>query len=159
MQTHAYWVIIASIIVALGLSVVALPFWAQWARPEWLVLVVLYWVIALPHRVGIITAWCAGLCLDVLANSVFGQHALALAIVAYIGQILYQRMRMFGFLQQAWLVFLMVMLYLVIGLWVQIFVADVQRVPLYFLPGLTSAFVWPIVYFSLRFVRRLFDVR
>ena len=58
-----------TILIALILMLIPLPEWAHSLRPEWLVLVLIYWTMALPHRVGIGTAFCCGLLLDVLRGA------------------------------------------------------------------------------------------
>ena len=37
-QPHAYWVILATFLVAVVLALLPLPVWLVWARPEWLAL-------------------------------------------------------------------------------------------------------------------------
>ena len=46
---------LAILLVAGVLTVLPLPGWLQWGRPEWVALILIYWCIALPHRVGIAT--------------------------------------------------------------------------------------------------------
>lgn len=70
-------------------------------RPDWLALVVLYWVIALPHRVNIGTAWVSGLLLDIVFGSTLGVHALSMAIMAYVVALQFQKIRNFSVWQQA----------------------------------------------------------
>ncbi len=59
------WVILLSIAVAMMLAVAHLPEdfpqWLGYLRPAWVLLVVFYWVMALPDRLGMITAWLVGL--------------------------------------------------------------------------------------------------
>ena len=59
-EQHGLWVIWASFLVAYLLAVVALPDWLIQARPEWVALALVYWTIALPHRIGLITALVVG---------------------------------------------------------------------------------------------------
>jgi rod shape-determining protein MreD len=40
-----------------------MPDWAASARPEWVVLVLIYWILALPERVGVAAGWLVGLSL------------------------------------------------------------------------------------------------
>ena len=47
-------VIVATFLVALLLTVVPLPDWLRPARPDWVGLVLIYWCLALPERVGVI---------------------------------------------------------------------------------------------------------
>ena len=62
------------------------------------------WVMALPYRVGIGSAWCAGLILDILEGSVLGLNAIGLVIVAYVTSSIHLRFRMFSSIQQSGLV-------------------------------------------------------
>ena len=54
--SRGYGFILLTFFVAYVLAVVPLPDWLMWGRPEWVALTLVYWVIALPHRVGIATA-------------------------------------------------------------------------------------------------------
>jgi len=136
-------VILLSLLAALWLTVLPLPVWARWARPEWVALVVLYWVVMAPDKFGIGAAWLVGLLLDVLEGSPLGGNAFALAVVAYIALILYQRLRMYGALQQIALVFVLIGVNQLIGHWVQTLTARVVPTLLFLLPALVSALLWP----------------
>ena len=59
------------------LAVIPLPQWLLWGRPEWIALVLIYWTIALPYRVGIFTALLLGIVVDVLEGAILGQNAMA----------------------------------------------------------------------------------
>lgn len=54
-------------------------------RPDWVALVVLYWVIALPHHLNVISAWVVGLIMDILLGSTLGIHALSMAVISWRG--------------------------------------------------------------------------
>jgi rod shape-determining protein MreD len=73
-----------SALVALVLTVLPLPYYLDLARPPFLILVVLYWSMAAPRAGGVGLGWFSGLLLDVFQGPVLGEHALALAAVAYI---------------------------------------------------------------------------
>ena len=72
-RRHGGWVILLSFAVALLLAVFPLPLWLGWARPEFVALALIYWVIALPQRVGMVAAFGLGLVLDILEGAVPGQ--------------------------------------------------------------------------------------
>ena len=76
-------IIFFTLLIALFLMVMPLPEWIRPFRPEWVTLVVIYWCLALPSRVNIGIAWIMGLIVDVLTGTLLGQHALAMAIVAF----------------------------------------------------------------------------
>ena len=85
-ESNGYGVILATFAVCYVLAIVPLPQWLLWGRPEWVALTLIYWVIALPHRVGITTAIAVGVGLDVLEGAALGQNAAALAVVAILGR-------------------------------------------------------------------------
>lgn len=152
-------VILASFIVALLLAMLPLPEWAQSVRPEWVTLVLIYWCMALPHRIGIGWAWLAGLMLDVTTGSLLGQHALSLAIVAFLTLKLHQRIRVFPLMQQAFAVLVLVAMAEMINLWIHGIINTPPRSWTYWLPSLISAAFWPWLFVVMRGVRRHFRVQ
>ncbi|MCR8921585.1 rod shape-determining protein MreD [Dasania sp. GY-MA-18] len=155
---NGIWVIVVSIVLALLLSIMPMPFWAQWGRPEWLAMVLIYWVIALPERVGIGIAWLSGLVLDIIEGTPLGQNAFALAVIAYVALVLYQRMRMYTPWQQAGVLFILIGVHQLIGHWVQTLIGVISPNLLFLLPALVSALLWPWLSALLRFCRRYFYV-
>ncbi len=84
-----------------------LPWQGVWLalRPDFVALVVLYWCIHKPYRVGIGMAWLVGILADVANASLFGQHALAYSVLAFGGIVLHRRVQMFDLRQQTMQVF------------------------------------------------------
>lgn len=155
---HAYWVIFATFFFAFVLAVVPLPQWSLWSRPEWVALALIYWVIALPHRVGMLTALLLGLGLDVLEGAVLGQNAFALLVLAVLSLTLYQRLRVFSLPQQAGVVFVLVGINQLVCRWVQNLEGTGDGSLLFLLPALSSALMWPVVLHLLRGLRRHYRV-
>lgn len=151
-------IIAATLAIAILFSVIPLPDWARWARPEWVAMVLIYWIIALPHRVGIGAAFATGLMLDVVEGSPLGENAFALAIVAYLALSLYQRMRMYAFWQQSGIVFVLIGLNQLLCHWVQTLTTKVAPTMLFLLPAFVSALLWPTAMLLLRKIRRQFAV-
>lgn len=158
-RAHATWVILLSFFIAYLLAIVPFPDWAMNYRPEWVPMVLIYWVMALPYRVGIGSAWVAGITLDVLEGSVLGLNALGLVIIAYVTLSLHLRLRMFSSLQQAGLVLALLGINLVLSHWLQIVTGQTVASSLLFLmAALTSAIIWPSLFQLMRHIRRSFDV-
>ena len=155
---QAYWVILATFLVALVLAVLPLPHWLLWARPEWLALALIYWTIALPQRVGVLTALSLGVAMDVLEGAVLGQNGFALVVVAVLALLLYQRLRVFSLLQQAGVVFVLIGIHQLICQWVQNLEGAGAQTSLFLLPALTSALLWPVILHILRALRRHYEV-
>lgn len=85
-----------TLIAALFLNLLPWAGYWLWVRPDFVALVVLYWCIEEPRKIGFAGAWLLGLFMDVADGTLFGQHALAYAILAYAGIVLHRRVRMFS---------------------------------------------------------------
>ena len=155
---HAYWVILGSFFVAFILALLPLPDWLLWGRPEWVALTLIYWVIALPHRVGLVTALLAGAFLDVLEGAIIGQNAFALAVVALLSLTLYQRLRVFSLLQQCGVVFILIGINQLVCQWVQNLEGAGGGRQLFLLPAVSSAVLWPVILHTFRSLRRHYRV-
>ena len=156
---HGGGIILITFIVALVLTILPLPDWGRYLRPDWVGLVLIYWCMALPDRVGVSTGWFAGLMVDLVTGALLGQHALSLTILAYLTLRLHQRIRLFPVLQQAFTVMVLLILHQLIALWVSRIIGR-PGVPWYFWsPSLLGMILWPVVYALLRGTRHRFRVR
>ena len=141
---------------ALGilLSILPLPGYISLLRPDWVALVLVYWCMAIPDRVGIGSAWALGLLLDVLYGSLLGEQALAKALLAFLTLRFTLRLRMFPRWQQS------------IGVGVLIAVSDLAVLMVKSLvhatppiwsdtaPLVANVLLWPFLFAVLREVRR-----
>lgn len=158
-EGHGYGVILLTFLAAYVLAVLPMPQWLHWGRPEWVALALIYWTIALPHRVSIVTGLVLGVGLDVLEGAVLGQNAFALVVIALLSLLLYQRLRVYSLWQQAAVVFILVGINQLICQWVQNLEGLGARAPLFLLPAVTSALLWPVVLHFLRGLRRYYRVQ
>jgi rod shape-determining protein MreD len=147
-----------SFVAAYTLAVLPLPQWLLWGRPEWVALTLIYWAIALPHRVGMVTGLLLGVGLDVLEGAVLGQNAFALVVVALLSLTLYQRLRVYSLWQQASVVFILIGINQLICQWVQNLEGAGAGSQLFLLPAFSSALLWPVVLHTLRGLRRYYRV-
>ncbi len=148
------WLIIFSFIVAIMLTALPLPDWAVNWRPAWVALVLIYWCMAIPDRVGIAIGWFLGLILDVQQSAIFGQNALGLALIAYLTIKSYQRMRVYPLAQQAVLICFYLLLYELIMLMITGYIGTGTRDWTYWMPAITSMLIWPWLFIILRDLRR-----
>jgi rod shape-determining protein MreD len=130
---------------ALVFTVLPLPVWLDVLRPAFLVLTVLYWSINAPRAGGIGLGFACGLVLDVFQGPVLGEHALALAIIAYIAGREHQRVRSKPAFQQSLLVFLGLLIYEFVLFAIDGWTGHPVTSPLRWLHCLTGALVWPPV--------------
>ncbi len=152
------FIIIASFVLALILTILPLPEWARPFRPAWHSLVLIYWCIATPQRVGVGIGWFLGLMIDVITNTLLGQHALELAITAFITTKLHRRLRVFPVWQQAIGVFLLLMLEEVLSIIVMGAIHRPTPALSYWAPPFIGMLLWPLVFIILRSLRQRFKV-
>ncbi len=155
---HGGWVIAMTFVAAMMLTMVPLPDWAEYLRPEWVTMVLIYWCLALPERVGVGIGWIAGLLLDVIHGAVLGQYALALSLIAYLTFNLHRRMRIYPLAQQALIVLMLLLLQQLLVIWIKGFLGESPNSLKYWLPSFTSMLLWPWLFLILRDVRRSFKV-
>lgn len=149
-QRYHVGVLTGVLLVALLLAVYPLNQPLAWFRPDWMVLVVIYWSVYRPHTLGVGSAWLLGLMHDIVVGGVWGAHALALAFVAYICSKSYRRLRTYGLVQQTFWVFVFVGVHHVFVNWVQSFSGYSASAALMLASMLTGAACWPVLVLSLR---------
>lgn len=155
---HNGWVVVITFVIALLLEITPLPGAVAIFRPEFPAMVLIYWCLALPQRVGVGIGWSVGLVLDVLRGALLGQHALGYAVMSYLALKLHRRIRVFPLWQQALTVMVIIALHQLLVLWVLGMIGRSQGTFSYWLPSLSSAVLWPWTFEGLRSVRRRFRV-
>jgi rod shape-determining protein MreD len=142
--------VLLSFVLGMVLRIIPIP--AAWfpANPDWLALLLVYWTLNAPERVGVVTAWLLGLIADVLTGRLLGQYALAYTVIAYLN--LRVRLSLQSLPMPAQSLWVLVLLLLGEGLvlWTQrIELAESVRL-IYWLPTLTGALAWPLVVLAMR---------
>ena len=89
----------ASLIVALLVDMVPLGR-AAWA-PDLLALVIVFWSVHQPTRIGIGAAFVFGLCMDVHQSAMLGQHALSYTTLGFFAIMMHRRLLWYPVLSQA----------------------------------------------------------
>lgn len=146
--------IVGSFLMALLLAIVPMPLEMAWARPEWVALVLVYWTIALPERIGLWTAFVTGVLLDGIEGNPLGMSALTLSVITYAVLLTYQRLRMFAAWQQAFFVFVLIGMHQLMVNWAHSLLGMSDNNLKFLLPALTSALIWPWLMIFLRGLRR-----
>jgi rod shape-determining protein MreD len=88
--------VLLTLAAAFLLNVLPLTGAALALRPDLVALTVLYWCVHDPRRFGIGSAWITGLVSDVATGTLFGEHALAYSVLAFLGVVLRRRILGFG---------------------------------------------------------------
>ena len=155
MEQRVHWlVVLATVLVALALAIVPLPGLLSTLRPDWVALVMIYWMLTNPGRFSMLSALFLGLLLDTMSGSLLGQHALAMLVVAYFTQSFALRIRVFPLMQMSLTVLVLVIVYQFFLFWIDGItgrqVALIDR----WAPAITAAFIWPLLLASLDGLRR-----
>ena len=152
------WVILASFIIALLLTTIPLPGWLNDWRPAWVAMMLIYWCIVLPERVGIGIAWLLGLMLDVHTGALLGQNALGLSVIAYLTLRLHKRIRLFPPLQQSVLICFYLLLFQFLTLWIRGIIGVPPQHWSFWAPVVSSMLLWPVFFIIMRATRRKYNV-
>ena len=122
-------------------------------NPDWIVLVLIYWSIALPERFGVFSAFWIGLFTDVLTGHLLGQYALIYALISYLSITEHRRLRQFPLAQQC--IFILFCLISEQGLLFGMeSMQAANRLPISFwYPVVSGTLAWPLVFLVVRKIR------
>lgn len=158
-KARARWMIGLTFLFAFILMILPLPNGFDRYMPDWLLLVLIYWTMALPTVVNVFTAFFAGVIADLLMGTLWGEQAFALILVTYLVVKFHQRIRVYPLTQQMGVIFLFVLFYKLVILTIQDFLGLLPHpFSLYWVSLLTSTLIWPWIFILLRDVRRRFHI-
>jgi len=149
-------IIIFTLFIGLMLSLIMLPL--GYIAPEWLLLINIYWAIALPSNNKILLSFLSGFFVDIVLGQPLGITSLSYVVLIYIILHLYNSLRYMTIAQQMVVIFFLVIIKQHFYIWTfYVFGLDIDYQSLIISSFITGA-LWPIIYFSLRFIRRKFEI-
>ncbi len=151
-NTIGFFRILLTLILAMCLRIVPLSDDLALLNPDWVLLVLIYWSLYLPDRVGIFHAWIFGLFTDVLLGRMLGQYALAYSIIIFVCLKFHKRLRQFPLLQQGLFIFFCLLLSQLLLFFIKNLQHPAQLHASFWLPVFTGTLIWPFVYGVLSFV-------
>ncbi|MBW7862738.1 MAG: rod shape-determining protein MreD, partial [Rhodocyclaceae bacterium] len=93
------WFVYLTLVIALTLSYI--PTGRLPGVPDWVAVVLAFWCVREPMRVGMGTAFVFGILVDIGHGAAMGQFALAYVVLAYLATSVSRRVLWFPVLQQA----------------------------------------------------------
>lgn len=99
LQPARTWFIYLSMLIALGLTY--MPTGRLPGVPDWVALVLAFWCVREPNRVGLGAGFVLGLLVDIGHGAALGQHALAYVVLCFVASSVSRRLLWFDLWRQA----------------------------------------------------------
>ncbi|SEK59288.1 rod shape-determining protein MreD [Halomonas daqiaonensis] len=132
-----------TLLLALCLQVMPLADgWQVW-RPDWLGLMLIYWCMREPFRVGVFHGFVLGLLLDLIEGAPLGQNALLLSLLAFLCAMVYSRFRAYSLVQQAVLIFVLLGMVQLAEQWLRALFGPFSMHLSFLLSALIGGVLWP----------------
>jgi rod shape-determining protein MreD len=136
----------SSLFIAMGLNFVLDTAWGRTAGiPDLLALVLVFWVVHQPLRIGIGTAFIFGICMDVQQAALLGQHAWSYTVLTFGAIAINRRLLWFSVPSQALQVLPLFVVAHALQLVVRMLSGGVFPGASIFLAPILEAVLWPIV--------------
>ena len=154
---NSFLVILISFFISIALTISTFPLGSF--SPDWIHLFLIYWILATPKSVGLVVSWMIGLTADVVVGSTLGANALVYVLISYIILKTYKTIRYLTVFQQGIIVLFLLIFKYTILLWIdKLLTIGNYGLSVYWIP-LVSAIIWPIIFFSLRSIRRRYNIK
>lgn len=146
--------IAVSLLAALVMQLLELPYALAVLRPLWVPLVLVYWAMVIPQPTGLVTAWITGFLLDVLLGSPLGQHALGLTVLVFIVLQVRGVLSLYPVWQEALALMPLWLIYAFLMFWIDGATGHRADPWLLWTPLLSTGLCWPLVWSVLNNLRR-----
>ncbi len=142
-----------TVLAAFALSLWPLPEYLAAFRPNWLALVLCYWILETPGRVGLGRAFLLGLAADLVFGTLIGEQALRLSVIAFIVLRFRPRLRFFTLPQQALAMLALLLNDRVVVLMIRALSGEGLPPANFWIAPCIGTLVWPWLYLLLDDVR------
>ena len=134
------------------LTLIMLPL--GYIAPEWILLVNIYWAMALPANNKMLYAFVSGFLVDIVLGQPLGISSLSYIVFIYIVLSLYNSFRYMTVPQQMIVLFILLIVKQHFFIWTfYMFGLDIDY-QILIISSFVTAALWPLIYFSLRYARR-----
>lgn len=147
------WFVILSLLLAFLLNLMP---WGRWLwMPDFVALVLVFWSIHEPRRVGISVAFVMGILMDVSASTLLGENALAYTLLSYFSIMIHRRVLWFPVRTQSLYILALMLVMQVTQVLIRFMIgAQAPAYLAYFSESLTGALIWPLVVWLLLMPQR-----
>ena len=146
-------VAVTSLVFGVMLQIIPLPTTLGGMRPDWLLLILIYWCVTTPSYFGLSAAFGAGLILDTLTGALLGQHALAMLLAVYAALRFRLRIRVFPMAQMMLAILALVASYQFTLFWIDGVAGRSVETAARWQPLITGTAAWPLVFWLMNRAR------
>lgn len=155
---HLYITLLITTLIGGVLSLVDLPDWLFYFRPDWIALVVTFWVLSFPGKLSVFYGLLSGIFLDLILVKPLGLNALGFILLAYLIGYWSSQIRALTLWQQClFLVILLSFCKLIIGI-AAVISTDFVFTRFYWYSALGNLIFWPLLFMILQEVKQAFLV-
>ena len=153
---NKFFAILLSLIFSVILTISTFPLGSF--SPDWTQLFLIYWILVVPLSIGLFSSWIIGLVLDVVLGTTLGINALMYTTISYLVFKIHHIARYITIFQQSIVIIAILVIKITFILWIDsILNMNNYNVSLYW-SCLSSALCWPLVFYSLRAIRRKYNI-
>jgi rod shape-determining protein MreD len=149
-------IILLSILLGLILTQMLLP--VGYMAPEWLLLINIYWAIALPTNKKLILAFISGYFVDIMYGQVLGLTSLTYVVFIYIILRLYNSLRYMTVTQQMVVISFFILIKQHFFVWSNSVIGINSEYFDLMISTVISGILWLPTYYILRTIRRRFQI-
>ncbi|MBS9783286.1 MAG: rod shape-determining protein MreD [Pasteurella sp.] len=141
-------------IIAFILEIMPWPIEMQGVRPAWIVILLVYWTLALPQKINVGSAFITGVVWDIILGSVLGVHALVLSIAIYFVAKHHLILRNMSLWVQSILIMLYVALIRIMIFFIELLLHNAEFNSQELLGAVISGLLWPWIFLLMRQIRQ-----
>ena len=143
-----------TILMTMCLNILPLPDILKSFNPDWVLLGLIYWVFAVPDRIGVFNAGVIGLFVDILTGRLLGQYALIYALIIYVCLKGHRRLSNYLMPQQMVFIFFCLLFSRILSSWIGNMQGYKVLFHVFLFPVFSGALIWPLLCFILGYLFR-----
>ncbi len=150
------FIILTTVFIGLLLLLTTIPF--GYYAPEWLLLINIYWAIAIPSNNKLFLAFLSGFLVDIALAQILGVSSLLYVLFIYVVLKLYNSLRYMTVSQQMIVILFFLIIKQHIFIWLNYILSMDSNYQSLIVSAFITSIIWPATYYLLRFIRRKFQV-
>lgn len=145
-QRSSYTIFFVMLLFSLILEIIHFPAWLSEFRPNFTILVVIFFAVADPNRINVGIAWICGIVLDLLTGAPFGLNAMSFVTLVWVVVTQFRHFVFFERWQQILIIGLITTINNIITFWLEHVFGDNTQVSSFVYQAIANMVCWPVIY-------------